>query len=603
MKPDGHTYPGASTEHDRSLSDENSTAQASTNAPGTAEEEPIVTDESPGTAEDEAPRLRDEIELREALQVAIARLEATEMVGDRPPATRDVVDWILVPREDGSDPIPVFKETILRLWFNDGVDSSLSFDRPRRVRGLSKFGYLLAAVPSDNPTVTRLAHELLHDPHLPPTDSTASTSALHLLPPADTSSTLFPQDIAIVPIRTPDAISLALIKITDIEALGKRVKQVTLQELGRREDKVFVSGQVLVLAREANATAGEGHYFWLWTGEYVQFSHASGKPSKAEDGTRSAYVVRTPGHLVTPVAELMRPSALLAPGSRATLDQLGMPLTYAASDVCLDLLLRQIYSSAQVTAASLLSALPKHGTAKGFPYLGNQGDVRFAMSGIKDAIAQKQGDENEKMSCHQCGTLVKRKELRGHVGTHILRALVGQMEPDLLEQIDLIAHPCGVCGRSGCTVELDGVNAGSSCERFWPFTTGRANKSTNPNPSSNVPIECGLCKPIHPRSKQRPVFWKYNVFLHIRIAHPDQWDTRTRRPFNIHPDFACDMDLKPGELDAVAPSRALPYPQPDPCAPPSPQHSDSRGSRRDAPVHSSSSSHDPAAKHTKLTLY
>lgn len=57
------------------------------------------------------------------------------------------------------------------------------------------------------------------------------------------------------------------------------------------------------------------------------------------------------------------------------------------------------------------------------------------MTGIQDALAQKHGDEIERLPCYQCGEATKRKDMRGHVGQHILRALVGQAEPVLLEPV------------------------------------------------------------------------------------------------------------------------------------------------------------------------
>lgn len=379
MKPNGSTYPGSCTDPDRSVSEDRDCVGSN----GCADTEPAASD---GASHPNREMVQvDEHELRNLLSSAVESERPLEISQGLPPSDPPAydaqsaavqLDWIYVPREDGSDPLSVYKETLLRLWFNEGIDSTLSMDRPRRVRGFSKYGYLPVSVPSENPTVTRLAQALLPSSH----DHTLPSAEPEVLDPStslDLSSTLFLEDVAIVPIRSADTISLAFIKITDIEVLGRKVTEVSLEDLGKHEEKVFIHGQVFAMQRELIPTAGDDRCFWLWTGEYVRFSPISGRHSDAEHGMKSAYIVRTPGHLVVPAAECMEASSLLPVEHRKVLNQARMPLTYAISDGCLDSILCDTYSSKEISPVSLVSSLPKHGAASNFPYLDSSGGMKI----------------------------------------------------------------------------------------------------------------------------------------------------------------------------------------------------------------------------------
>ena len=107
----------------------------------------------------------------------------------------------------------------------------------------------------------------------------------------------------------------------------------------------------------------------------------------------------------------------------------------------------------------------------------------------------------------QCGVLVNSKQMRKHVGVHILK--------------DGLRNSCGFCGLVGCTIDLVNgsgrgktttLTAGGNCRYRVKFSLKSAEKSTKSGPCTNRPISCKICKSI---------YWSYNLAQHFKERHSD----------------------------------------------------------------------------------
>ncbi|EPS99542.1 hypothetical protein FOMPIDRAFT_64854 [Fomitopsis schrenkii] len=195
----------------------------------------------------------------------------------------------------------------------------------------------------------------------------------------------------------------------------------------------------------------------------------------------------------------------------------------------------------------------------------------FAIDSATRIIAERvesssSGKAASRICCYQCGRIVAPDLLRSHVGEHILRALLGVEETNLQEKVHR-HYPCGFCGRTGCQISLLKTSSSyqpvSRCLRAQKFTLAAAKKHSNRMKSTNAPIHCDLCD-VDPATKQKPVFWKYNMFQHIHEKHPSHWDPATSRTTRLSKTFIKAIDAELKELQAIAPGATQPYPIPDP---------------------------------------
>ena len=142
---------------------------------------------------------------------------------------------------------------------------------------------------------------------------------------------------------------------------------------------------------------------------------------------------------------------------------------------------------------------------------------------------------NEIVPCQLCSLPCKIKDMRSHVGSHILCSsrvnLEGSnLDSDLLpdtninENFNHPTDPCGWCGREGhCITQLVAkgkkIAVISNCNYHYirmqytkasTFVSGKLI-------CTNVPIRCSLCK--NDGNGPLPTFWKYNFIHHIIKFH------------------------------------------------------------------------------------
>ncbi|KZP26932.1 hypothetical protein FIBSPDRAFT_668113, partial [Athelia psychrophila] len=100
-------------------------------------------------------------------------------------------------------------------------------------------------------------------------------------------------------------------------------------------------------------------------------------------------------------------------------------------------------------------------------------------------------------NCFQCGKSIAVKNMRQHVGGHILRSMWDVREIGLLEEVSK-SMPCGFCGRSGCTAFLQKTTGATfkvetDCIFKTKISLKPAGNSTKRSPCTNRPVMCYLC--------------------------------------------------------------------------------------------------------------
>ena len=145
----------------------------------------------------------------------------------------------------------------------------------------------------------------------------------------------------------------------------------------------------------------------------------------------------------------------------------------------------------------------------------------------------------EIVPCQLCSQPYKIKDMRAHVGRHILHSSRLQVEdsdsdsdlprPDTMTEDNeafTTTDPCGWCGQEGhCITQLvaKGKNFAviSNCDyhytrmQYTKASTFVSGKSI----CTNVPLRCHLCKHDTDQPFQVPTFWKYNFIHHIIKYH------------------------------------------------------------------------------------
>ncbi|KAH9910636.1 uncharacterized protein B0H18DRAFT_1176982 [Fomitopsis serialis] len=557
MRPRGDTYPGVSTDPDRSV-DASSEARPAVDTNHAQGMEP---------AEHESESVDPDLvnmELRDLLSSPDAN-------GNVQTSQETDSDWLCVPGEDGNNPKELHKSSIVSGLFNP-AGGRLSVDRLRRVRG---FPRVFRAYSMRNEELTG-------------------------------EDVVNVGDTVLAPFRSLDSVAAGFMQVKGIERKGSRIAQVSEADLEDVSSAVVLTGQLLsmipqsesddlgpvettpaqgIAVRDGGSLAEPQSHSrspigssmavscgWLWTGDSVRFHSANTGAAtrtaqKTDEGTRNSLSVHVPGSLSQPVDMAVVPIASLPPLQRQAFSDRGALHTCSVDQKTLHELTANLFKS--VDPASLVSRLTRYGPAdaKRFPYLDNNGNAPFLVDSAMRLIAEKNegGVTGNRIQCYQCGRVIPPEMCRTHVGEHILRAILEVPEANLREQIHSV-YPCGFCGRTGCNIDLlktsSSYQPASNCPHAHKFNLAPAKKYSARMPSTNVPLHCDLCE-TDPTTKKKPTFWKYNIFNHIQDKHPRNWEAGTRRTKGLSKAFIASIDIDPRELTAIAPSATRIYPIPD----------------------------------------
>ncbi|KAF8154484.1 hypothetical protein B0H34DRAFT_629410, partial [Crassisporium funariophilum] len=130
---------------------------------------------------------------------------------------------------------------------------------------------------------------------------------------------------------------------------------------------------------------------------------------------------------------------------------------------------------------------------------------------------KKRGEES--VACRICKKKVQLKDMRNHVGQHVLLSL--RNCEDKSANCEIGINPCGWCGIEGkCRTRLmetaTSTAVTSDCKyHYAKMVYKRAVLPSNRSPSTNVPLNCPLCLP----GGETHTFWKYSLLYHMTMHH------------------------------------------------------------------------------------
>ncbi|KAK7006881.1 hypothetical protein R3P38DRAFT_3213632 [Favolaschia claudopus] len=523
LRPNGGgIYPGVSTEKDRSLPDDVPNPSSSTEPTSASDSLPDADTMDEEDGDNGAPEDLPNITLEDLLPEPEANsLDASESAGFSSVQPESNQDWLEYQLDSGGAK-QLHKASILSTLFNSDY-RHLAVNRLLRVRCYTKDG-------GRKPNLNNVEFSGEHSFNV--------------------------GDIAVGLIRTGDIVAAAVIKVTVITREKQRVSQIDTEELGCPESKVSITAQLLVLRDVLVVGDGEtipSSHKWLWNGTYAKFDPIKGAHSAVEAGTRKALTVQIPGAFVHPLDAEIEEIKHLPYEERESLRSKHVPHVWAVRQEDLLAVVSAMYDCLE--GSSVIKTLPKHGKSAQFPYADAKKIMTFVIAAPTQILAEKTVN-SEKIQCYQCHLFIKPDDSWAHVGSHVFKSIKGITDPNLHEPVDS-ANPCGFCGRAGCQVDLSGLPTSratpkvtSSCVRAHPFSYGHRKKYSAATPCTNVPIFCTLCTVIPPR-KSPPAFWKYSMYPHIRVAHPQHWDELWNRPTNLPADLALNLAISREEMKAL----------------------------------------------------
>ncbi|KAL1688639.1 hypothetical protein GGG16DRAFT_12755, partial [Schizophyllum commune] len=364
-------------------------------------------------------------------------------------------------------------------------------------------------------------------------------------------------------VRCRSSVALAVIAVVAFEqplSGGKsaRLTRIPADELDAQGKSVVrVTGQVaqLVQATANNVISSSrslSSQKWIWTGDYLEIgvSASGGRFSRV---SQRQYTVVIPGFACWPLgAKIVRRAN---PANRV--DGLKPLHTWLLDGRDLEQILQSAWRAITFDARDAIAnigLLPNFKDIDALPYTDNDGSPCMHLKDVPAQYGLEKLEPSTRVPCQLCNKLEQVKDMRNHVGKHILRANHGIEDDSLPADCTVGAEPCGWCGRDdrGCIVHLlipKGKGARqtiSNCRYHYatmPYAS--ASKSTKTNPVTNVPIHCPLCEPSD--SGQPRTIWKYNAARHISIEHGDTSDGSCMLPA----DFIIDIFITSAEERAI----------------------------------------------------
>ena len=240
-----------------------------------------------------------------------------------------------------------------------------------------------------------------------------------------------------------------------------RVSRVNKAELSLRSANISVIGEMLNLVPLSSETTLM-ETKWIWTGEYIDFQPRSKHRKKKSKPvsktttthvhtTRNSLLVRVPGYLAHPIHADVADTSSLDVTHAHHIN--GTDLTWCIQPSTLPPLVDGLWEEAK--SKKWLTDVPALGASKNkmFLYKLADGMLRSFVNDV-DGTNLSQGSRtliatntsavaadakiNSRIACLTCGVLIKEKNHRSHVGAHILRAVCGVVEKNLVNQVRIM---------------------------------------------------------------------------------------------------------------------------------------------------------------------
>ncbi|KAF9457045.1 hypothetical protein BDZ94DRAFT_1228616 [Collybia nuda] len=253
---------------------------------------------------------------------------------------------------------------------------------------------------------------------------------------------------------------------------------------------------------------------WTWTGDYLQL----GVGFDSNIATHCQCVVQVPGILFHPLAPTIVP---------VQTDEGRNTATWSIPDAQLKEVLKSAWEELDPKSAEFLGniGIIPFLEKTSLPYENLAGDKCLYVKDLPQNVNITKKGAEDNIDCYLCEKSLKLKDMRKHVGKHLLLALRDVEDPAPLRPgvvVKDIIDACGWCGRDGCQTHLikkgSSISITSNCPyHYQKLSYKRALQSSQASPCTNVPIHCPICPPS--LTGQPKSFWKYNALYHLASHH------------------------------------------------------------------------------------
>jgi hypothetical protein len=274
--------------------------------------------------------------------------------------------------------------------------------------------------------------------------------------------------------------------------------------------------------------------------------------------THHQYVLEVASVLCNPLA----PSLAARPLSGSKLDDSVYP-TWRIPSQQLQLVLNALWDSLEPESEKILgnvTMLPSLNNPATLPYRDINGDESLLVKDIPGCLLpQQKHNGKDILPCFLCGEKTALKNMRNHVGGHILRTFRAVDATDECTLQSVGDNPCGFCGLDGCLTQLlekKGVSftITSNCQyHYAQMQYQAAAQLSKSSPCTNVPIHCPICPTSVSKAPQ--TIWKYNALFHLTSEHstdstPPQIPRQLLADMHITKEEEKALGVKPEATDA-----------------------------------------------------
>ncbi|PPR04251.1 hypothetical protein CVT26_004196 [Gymnopilus dilepis] len=337
----------------------------------------------------------------------------------------------------------------------------------------------------------------------------------------DDRSLMKAMDLVALLVRSGDEICIAVMEVTAFrfqDGKEKSIRTVAKYTDLSSSTSIRVIGQLVQLSASQSSSDIEGvPTAWEWPRQYIQLD------VKAESKllARSQFSLEVPSALIHPInPRIIMSSNVESPNER---------LRWTVHTDDLQGILDDAWESLRPDSNDILSnleLLPIIVNPEALPYKDNDGKPWFFVKNLPSHLLPvPKLPGKTKVHCFICGAERALKEMRNHVGRHILWEMRNQTDSNELGN-SVGVFPCGFCGLDGCSTQPSqrkkgqGFTIRSNCiYHYEKMNYKSATQSTKSMPCTNVPIHCPLC-PLSISGEPRTI-WKYSAIMHLLTEHPE----------------------------------------------------------------------------------
>ncbi|TFY57754.1 hypothetical protein EVJ58_g6829 [Rhodofomes roseus] len=314
-------------------------------------------------------------------------------------------------------------------------------------------------------------------------------------------------DLAASLLRVQSTICLAVVEITGFRCGSgddqTYVSCISVDDLEDRAAAPTVSVQVLDMFTPEPSTDSAEKRSWQWTHSYIRLD----SQGNSQRIMQRQHTINIPGHLIHPLG----PTIIAL---RLSNDQVNQPIvpryakdsriakTWSIAETQLDDILTFAWESLSPGTEDIIANIehvPSVST-QSLPYQDTIGNDMFTILDVPTWLTIEKKAGSDVVPCLICGSKEAVKNMRNHIGRHILYSMRG-----IHENVPYVAklgvEPCGFCGMDGCPYHYTSMSYGAA--------------------------------------KTPRTIWKYNVLFHLAKEHCTDNDELPPIPLQL----AIDMHI------------------------------------------------------------